>query len=367
MYPVTKPTIPDLGRYVGYVEQANARSWLTNFGPLHEELTERLKAWLGVDNLLLVSNGTLALQVAYRALGITGDVLTSPFSFLATTSSLHWERLRPVFADIDPASFNLDPRVASRAADRNEFGGIVPVHVYGNPCDVHALADLGRSLDVPIVYDAAHAFGSRLGEESLLHWGDAATLSFHATKLFHTIEGGAIVFKDPANLEKARALINFGQHAGTLDPVGINAKLSEYHAAAGLVLLDSIDEIIDRRVERVFEYRRALESWVEFQACHSEGAPNGAYMPIVLSDERRCVDLHKRLAGTGVGTRRYFYPSLNTLGPIDQQRPCPVSEDIATRILCLPLYTELTRADVDHIAEQVKAVLADQLPDAPGA
>lgn len=355
MFPVTKPTLPDLGRYMRYIGGVHERGWLTNFGPLHQELTDRLKAHLGVDHLLLVSNGTIALQVAYRALSIEGRVLTTPFSFIATTSSLAWEGLQPVFADIDPLSLNIDPDALEAAGDAS---AIVAVHVYGNPCDVDRIELLANRRGIPVIYDAAHAFASKIAGETVLRRGDAATLSFHATKLFHTIEGGAIVFGDASACERGRALINFGQGAdGSVTAVGTNAKMSEYHAAAGLVILDSIDRILETRVTLVETYRRALDGWVDFQQWHAQGSNAGAYMPILLADEAQCLALHSRLGEQGIHTRRYFYPSLNTLDLGPDRVSCPVSENVAGRVLCLPLYTELSIADAQHIAERVKAAL----------
>lgn len=357
-YPVTRPAIPDFARYSRYVEQANASGTLTNFGPLETELTARLESFLGVENLLIVSNGTIALQVAYRALGVAGRVITTPFSFVATTSTLRWEGLTPVFADIDPFTLNLDPLAA--AAVDGPIGAIVPVHVYGNPCDVVALERLGHERGVPVIYDAAHAFGSRYGNRSLLTWGDAATLSFHATKLFHSVEGGAIVFRDRDTRDRAKAICNFGLRDGVIGGLGTNAKMSEYHAAAGLTVLEQVDEILDRRRAAVARYQRELDGLVEFQRWSAEGEPNGAYMPILLADESECLRVQARLADTGVGTRRYFHPSLNQLDAEGQLQPCPVAERTASRVLCLPIYSDISMADVDAIAGLVRTAVCDQ-------
>lgn len=356
VFPVTKPRLPDLGRYIGYLEQAHARNWLTNFGPLHEELTARLQDYLGVSNLLLVANGTLALQVAYRALEVTGQALTTPFSFIATTATLAWEGIAPVFIDIDPDTLNLDPRAL--ASSSVQASAVVAVHVYGNPCDVEAIEAFGAARSIPVIYDAAHAFGSTYDGRSALAWGDAATLSFHATKIFHTIEGGAIVFRDRRHLQRARELVNFGiKSDGATEGLGINAKLSEYHAAAGLVLLDGIDEVLARRIELVETYRRGLDGWVQFQRWNARGRNNGSYMPILLDNEEQCLSLHNALAQEGIGTRRYFHPSLNTVASSAGASACPVSERSASRVLCLPLYAGLAVGDAVWIGERVKAHL----------
>lgn len=356
MYPVTRPVLPDLSRYVRHLEKAHERAWLTNFGPLHEELTDRLKAHLGVENLLLVSNGTLALQVAYRALGLRSTAATTPFSFVATTSSLAWEGIDRRFVDIDRSSLNID---AARLSDADAISGVVAVHVYGNPCDVEAIDAFASARRIPVIYDAAHAFASRLDGRSILGWGDASTLSFHATKLFHTIEGGAIVFRESSHLEAARALVNFGQRDGEIVyAAGTNAKLSEYHAAVGLVLMDRIAEIINRRQELVAAYRAHLDNWVEFQHWHARSTEAGAYMPILLQNEAQCLALQRKLSDQGIQTRRYFHPSLNRIEPGPAADECPVSESIADRILCLPLYYDLAISDVDAISERVKAALS---------
>jgi len=356
MFPVTRPLLPDLDRVRHYLEQAHARAWLTNFGPLHEELTERLKAYLGVEHLLLVSNGTLALQVAYRVLGLTGRVLTTPYSFAATTSSLIWEGLEPVFVDIDSKSLNIDSAKLEAAGPAS---GIVAVHVYGNPCDVEALETFAAARGMPVLYDAAHAFGSTFDGAGLLRWGDAATLSFHATKIFHTVEGGAIVFREEGAYRAARELINFGIRAdGELGPFGTNCKLSEYHAAAGLALMDGIGEVVEHRSGLAAEYRNLLDGWVDFQAWSDRGRENGAYMPVLLADETQCVLLKAELEERGVQTRRYFYPSLNrTAATAAHSVRCPVSEDIASRVLCLPLYADLRLDEVRQVAETVKDCL----------
>lgn len=356
MYPVTKPILPDPVRYGELINKAHERSWLTNFGPLHEELTQRLKEYLGVEHMLLVANGTLALQVAYKALNLTGKVLTTPFSFIATTSSLTWEGLQPVFVDIDAATFNIDPQLLHQAPAAS---ALVAVHVFGNPCSVEAIEHFAAVRRIPVIYDAAHGFGTRLKGQSVLVHGDASTLSFHATKLFHTVEGGAVIFKDEDRYREARALINFGQREGQVPlPLGINAKLSEYHAAAGLTLLDRMEEVLEHRAHLVDVYQRALRGYVEFQKWSDDSQPNGSYMPILLRDDTQVCLVQQRLAREGVQTRRYFYPSLNQL-PWRVHRPnaCDVSESVASRVLCLPLYADLTAADVRHITDKLMAAL----------
>lgn len=349
-FPLNRPLRPDPERLRAYLDGVAERGCYTNFGPLEHELTARLEAFLGVENLLLVSNGTVALQVAFHALGVAGRVATTPFSFLATVSTLLWEGLEPVFADIDPATFNLDPRGLATLPD--DIAAILPVHVYGNPCDVEAIARLGEQRGIPVIYDAAHAFGSRLGNASALCWGDAATLSFHATKIFHTVEGGAIVFRSRIAWERARALVNFGiDGADSALGTGINAKLSEYHAAAGLALLDRMDKVLTHRAALAARYRRILSGTMRMQQWHPQGYETGAYMPVLFSNEIDREAAMAALAAHGIASRRYFHPSLNSLPVLaETAAACPISEDVANRVVCLPLHADMSEEDVELIA-----------------
>ena len=247
MIPVTKPYLPSREKLDRYIDGIYERAWLTNNGELVQELTRRLEEYLGVENLLLVANGTLALQIAYRALGVTGrneptEAITTPFTFVATASSLKWEGVEPVFADIDPNTWCLDPtNIEPAITPRTQ--AIVPVHVFGNACDVDAIDAIAKKHSLKVIYDASHAFGVKYQGESLLKHGDAATLSFHATKLFHTGEGGAIVFKRKEDLERAKKMINFGiTGPETVEALGINAKMNELQAAMGLCVLDEMEE-----------------------------------------------------------------------------------------------------------------------------
>lgn len=239
MIPVTRPYIPRRERLIHYLNRIDQSQTLTNFGPLHHELKHKLEEYLGVENLLLVANGTLALQIAYKTLGLTGKVLTTPFTFIATASSIKWEGLEPVFGDIDPETFNLDVKTLPDNPRELGITAIVAVHVYGNPCDVEALQTYARKHNLKLIYDAAHAFGVKLNGQSVLQYGDASALSFHATKIFHTGEGGAIIFKQKEDYERALRLINFGfDEQKNIVDIGINAKMSEYHAAVGLPITD---------------------------------------------------------------------------------------------------------------------------------
>jgi dTDP-4-amino-4,6-dideoxygalactose transaminase len=362
MIPVTKPYIPDIKKLFTYIEKANEKEWLTNFGPLHNELTSRLEDWLGVKNLLLVSNGTLALQIAFKALGLKNRILTTPFSFVATTSALVWEGLEPEFIDIDSSTLGMNPKLLPKKLS-NKTTGALAVHVYGNPADTNALDSYCKSNNLKMIYDGAHAFGIKRGLNSILNAGDATTLSLHATKVFHTVEGGAIVFKNRTNFEIAKQIINFGyDDKKEIVRVGINSKLNEYQAAVGLTLLDEIESIIERRVSILNRYINELKSLVEFPAWDLEANQNGAYAPIILNSEAQLLYLQKELEICGVQTRRYFHPSLNEVSHFSKEKTgCVVSEDISRRVLCLPIYTIMTRDEQDFVIKNIKNILGNKL------
>ena len=357
MIQVTKPVTPDLLKVYKYLEKVHHRAWLTNNGPLVRELTERLQDYLGVRNLLLTANGTLALQVAYKALGVEKEAVTSPFTFIATASAMKWQGVMPRFADIDRKSLCLSPETAEQNLTE-QTKAIVPVHVYGNPCDVEAFEKLGNKHSIPVIYDASHTFAVQYKGDSILNWGDASTLSFHATKLFHTVEGGGIAFKDDEVYERAQKMLNFGL-GGTrsdIDVPGINAKMSEVHAAYGLCILDSIDDILQRRSEILSAYRTGLSSVVETPEWREGASQNAAYAPLLLESEEQCLKVLDELKSVDVAARRYFYPSLNTVAEFRDISAgnCSNAENAASRAICLPIYPDLADADVQRIIEAVK-------------
>jgi dTDP-4-amino-4,6-dideoxygalactose transaminase len=358
--PVNRPYLPALAKYRRYVEDIFDRCWLTNNGPLVRELTERLEERLGVSNLLLVANGTLALQVAFKALDIGGSVVTSPFTFVATASALRWEGISPRFADVGPQSLTLDPVEAEKALDET-VTGLVPIHVYGAPCEVEAIHALARRRKLRVVYDAAHAFGVEVGGKSVLQWGDASTLSFHATKLFHTAEGGAVVFKDADVLERASRMINFGIDVsdGSIVDSGINAKLSELQAAMGLAMLDDLPQIMERRLEIANLYNGELEDYVEMQVWPETATRNAAYVPILLRDEDECLRLKSELEAQGIEPRRYFHPPLARVPIYDAGAPTPIADSASRRVLCLPIFVGLDDQDVLEICTIVRTVVSE--------
>jgi dTDP-4-amino-4,6-dideoxygalactose transaminase len=365
MIPVTKPYLPSREKLNKYIDGIYERNWLTNNGPLVQELTRRLEEYLGVENLLLISNGTLALQIAYHALGINKPVngnpaqaITTPFTFIATASSLKWEGIDPVFADIDPKTWCMDPNNIE-AAISPTTRAIVPVHVFGNACDVEAINAIAQKHKLKVIYDAAHAFGVKYKGESLLKHGDAATLSFHATKLFHTGEGGAIVFKHKEDLERAKKMINFGiTGPETIEILGINAKMNELQAAMGLCVLDEMEENLTSRAAVWQRYEETLGTTLQLQAKHQALTYNYAYFPVVFDSEEKTVRAAATLKENGILARRYFYPSLESVESLNAKAELPISRNIASRILCLPIFNQLTESDQRGIITLIKAELA---------
>jgi dTDP-4-amino-4,6-dideoxygalactose transaminase len=356
MINVTKSYLGNKTKFLGYVDSIYASGWLTNHGPLVTELEERLRDYLGVRNIILTNNGTLALQIAYRALNLSGSAITTPFSFVATTSSLQWEGVRPIFADIDKATWNLDPK-AIEARIEADTQAIVATHVFGNACDVETIAQVAQRHRLKVIYDGAHAFSVRYKDQSVFNWGDISTLSFHATKLFHTIEGGAIVTNDDALAERIRLLCNFGiVDTDIIDGIGINAKLNEFAAAMGLCILDEMALILEQREEIASRYEQQLGDHFDLQRQQPYSQRNHSYFPIALTDENQLLQCRAALKNKGINPRRYFYPSLDTLSYVQPQIPQTESRALSRRVLCLPIYPGLPR----HIQNTVIETLLNQ-------
>ena len=337
MINVTKTYLPDKDKYKSYIDEIYANGQLTNNGPLVQKLERRLEEYLGVNNVILVANGTLALDVAYRALNLTGDVITTPFSFVATTSSIVSNGLNPLFSDISPHTFNIVPNLIEKNIT-GKTSAIVPVHVFGNVCEVDNIQKIAKRHSLKVIYDAAHAFDIKYKDQSVLNYGDISTLSFHATKLFHTIEGGALIIKDDELANKARTLINFGiNKLGDVADLGINAKMNEFEAAMGLCVLDDIKFILEKRKIAYNNYNQALNGVVQLQEKNNNSSNNYSYFPIAMDSENQLLSIQKKLNQLQIFPRRYFRPSLNKLNYVEHDQACPVSEDISNRILCLPL------------------------------
>lgn len=356
MIPVTKAYLPSKKKYKSYIDDIYESGWLTNNGVLLRELEERLQKHLGVKNLILVANGSLALQLAYKALELKGEVITTPFSFVATTSTLSWEGLKPVFADIDPETFNLHPaNIEPLITDQTS--AIVPVHVFGNPCEVEEIQDIADKHNLKVIYDAAHSFGSQYKGQSVLNYGDISTLSFHATKLFHAIEGGAVITNDDELAKKIRLLINFGIAGPTaIESVGTNAKMNEFEAAMGLCILDEIELIKTQRSKVWQKYQENLPPLLTFQKWNEKSRNNCAYAPVLFESEAQLLEVEAKLKDNDILPRRYFYPSLDTLDYLYTNQMCLVSRDIASRILCLPIYPGLSNNQLETITDLIRSI-----------
>jgi dTDP-4-amino-4,6-dideoxygalactose transaminase len=354
MINVTKPKLPPREKLDSYIDKIYETQWITNNGPLLKEFEQKLKEYLGVKNIILVANGTLALQVAYKALELKAEVITTPFSFVATTSSLIWEGLQPNFCDIDPQSLCIDDTQLHKQISDNT-SAIVATHVYGNTCNVHAIDTLAKEHNLKVIYDASHCFGINYKDSSILNYGDISTISFHATKIFHSIEGGAIVTKDDALAKKIRLLINFGiDGPENILQLGINAKMNEFQAAMGLCMLDEMDDIIAKREVIWNIYNKALCGSVELIEWNENATHNYSYFPLLFKDEKTLLHVKNKLFENGINARRYFNPSLNTLNYIQKYQACAISEDISSRVLVLPIYPELSLDDVDKIIQIIK-------------
>lgn len=359
---VTRPHLPALGEFIPYLEQIWENKILTNNGPFHEDLEKALCEYLGVEHLSLFTNGTLALVTALQALRITGEVITTPYSFVATSHSLLWNNIQPVFVDIAPGSFNIDPE-RIEAAITSKTSAILPVHCYGNPCEVEKIQDIANTHGVKVIYDAAHAFGVSYKDQSLLIHGDMSVLSFHATKVFNTFEGGCIISKDAATKKRVDFLKNFGFSSEiTVTAPGINAKMSEINAAFGLLQLKHIDEVLDRRRKIEAYYRTAL---ADIDGIHIIDTPadtieNGSYFPILVGSEYRLSRdaLYEELKANNIYARRYFYPLISDLSmyknlPTANRANLPNAAQMADQVICLPIYPELSPKDQERIIELI--------------
>ncbi|GAB2556764.1 DegT/DnrJ/EryC1/StrS family aminotransferase [Spirosoma areae] len=363
MINVTKSYLPDLDEYTNYLKEIWKTAHLTNDGQLLLRLEDELKAYLGVKHLKFCSNGTVVLQMALKALNITEEVITTPFSYVATTNVLLWEGCTPVFADIRSDDFNIDAnKIEPLITERTQ--AIMATHVYGNACQIEHIQAIAEKHKLKVIYDAAHTFGAKYNDKSILSYGDLSTCSFHATKVFHTVEGGCIVTDDDDMAEKLHFYRSFGHRNDDYRSIGINAKNSEFHAAMGLCVLPRVDALIAARKQRFGYYDAQLDFSRLTRPTLTPGMDyNYAYYPVVFDSEETLLRVVDALKAQNIVPRRYFYPSLNTLpfafAPGSRTaQPCPISEDIALRVLCLPLYPDLAEAVVDQIATLVNEAVA---------
>lgn len=357
---VTEATLPPKEAYAQYIDKIFSSRWLTNHGALIQELEKKLCAFLDVPYVALCANGTLSLQLSLRLLKLNGKkIITTPYTYVATLSSLLWEKCEPVFVDINPETMCLDPQLVEEWLDmENDVAGIMPVHVYGNACDIPAFDRLAKKYQIPVLYDGAHAFGSLYKGRSLLSYGHIAICSFHATKLFHTIEGGCIITHSAEEDREARLLRAFGHINDTHYSLGINAKLSEPHAAMGLALLPIMPDILKRRTQLTELYDQCLKTkdnpalrGVRLQA---DLVWNHAYYPVIFADAEMRVRVMKALEKEKIHPRRYFYPALTRL-PYIHGQSCPIAEDISERVLCLPLWPDMP----EELVERISGIILD--------
>ena len=350
MINVTKPFLPNIDEYIAYLNGIWGRNWLTNNGPLVNELELKLKEHLNIEHLLFMTNGTVAIQIAIKALGLAGEVITTPFSYVATTSSIVWENCTPIFVDIDKTTLNIDPALIE-AAVTEKTTAILATHVFGNPCDIDAIQIIADKYNLKVIYDAAHCFGTTYKGKSVFAYGDVSTTSFHATKLFHTIEGGAVITTKPELLKIMASMRNFG-HAGyeDFDGIGINGKNSEFHAAMGLAVLKHVDSIQKSRKDQYLKYNEKLLGLrINTPKALPNSSPNYSYYPIVFENEEILLKSLHELNNNLIFPRRYFYPSLSTLPYVGPSK-VPISDDISKRVLCLPMYYTLNNEEISFIA-----------------
>lgn len=361
---VTQPALPPLNEFVSYLEKIWESKWVTNEGQFHEQFEKELAEHLGVKYLSLFANGTLALISALQVLRISGEVITTPYSFVATTHSLHWNNIKPVFADVDPIFCNIDPEKIE-ASITPKTTAILPVHVYGNPCEVDKIKSIADIYGLKIIYDACHAIGVEKSGNSVLHYGDLSVLSFHGTKVFNTMEGGAIVCHDAMIKKRIDYLKNFG-FAGEITVVqpGINAKMNEMQAALGLLQLKSIDQNIFKRQEIANLYRDSLSQIKGIRILHDidDIKHNYAYFPIFIDEQRYGKprdELYNELKQNNIYGRRYFYPLISHF-PIyrglESARPSNLAnaEKITSQVICLPIYPDLKTTEIQAICKIIQ-------------
>ena len=364
---VTQPYLPPLEEFIPYLEQIWDSKTLTNGGPMHQHLEQALCDYLGVEHIALFNNGTIALLTALQALRITGEVITTPYSFVATAHSLLWNGIKPVFVDIDPKTLNLDP-AKIEAAITERTTAILPVHCYGNPCDVEAIQTIADNYNLKVIYDAAHAFGVQDSGGSILRHGDLSILSFHATKVFNTFEGGAIICPDAKTKQHINHLKNFGfVNETTVAACGINGKMSEFNAALGLLQLKHIDEALARRREIDRFYRDQLRDVKGVRLVESSGqnVANFSYFPILIEDSYPLTrdELYEKFRCHEIYVRRYFYPLISSFPmyrslPSAQAESLAVATEMANRVLCLPIYPDLPISAVQEIIRIIQEISA---------
>ncbi|WP_290698667.1 DegT/DnrJ/EryC1/StrS family aminotransferase [Lacinutrix sp.] len=346
---VTKTFLPEQSEYQKILSRSWDKSWITNRGELVLELENKIKSQYNITNILATTNGTLPLQIAIKCLGLKGDIITTPFSYVATTSSIIWEGCTPVFVDIDADTFNIDP-LKIESAITPDTSAILATHVFGNPCNIDEITKIAKKHNLKVIYDAAHCFGVSYKAQSIFEYGDVSTCSFHATKIFHTGEGGALFAKDKALFDTLFSHHNFGHNGPSgFHGLGINAKISELQAAMGLAVFPHLEAIFERRETLYKLYKKELAGKAQFQKIEENCDYNYSYMPVLFKNEAQLLKVIEVLNSNNIFPRRYFNPSLNTIDYVGGG-VMPVSEDISNKILCLPLYFDLGEAQVKRIS-----------------
>ena len=358
MINVTKTFFPPIDEYHEQIKRIWDNEWLTNRGALVLELENKLIDYLKVRNIIIMNNGTIPIQIAIKLLGKAGEIITTPFSYVATTSAIIWENYKPVFVDIDSEYLTIDENKIE-AAITSETKAILATHVFGNPCAIERIQEIAKKHKLLVIYDAAHSFGVKYKGESIFNFGDISTCSFHATKLFHTGEGGALFCNKESLFTKAFYSHNFG-HKGQEDfhGLGINGKISELQGAMGLSVLPHIDYILSNRKIIVETYNKLLNhKFVKTIKIRENTDWNYSYYPVIFDSELKLLNVQKLLNNLQIFPRRYFYPSLNTINYVNGNK-MPISESISSRILCLPLYATLNLTDVIKICETINTSIS---------
>ncbi|HNQ61155.1 MAG TPA: DegT/DnrJ/EryC1/StrS family aminotransferase [Bacteroidia bacterium] len=357
MIPVTKSFLPPMEEYQAILKRAWDKGWITNRGELVKELEQKLKELLGLNYITITNNGTIALQIAIKALEIKGEVITTPFSYIATTSSLVWENCIPVFVDIDPDHMSIDETKIEAAITKNT-SAILATHVFGNPCHLSAIEAIARKHNLKVVYDAAHCFGVKYNDKSVFLYGDVSTCSFHATKIFHTAEGGAMFTNSKELHDKLFYHHNFGHKGPTeFQGLGINGKLSELNASLGLAILPYLKNIFIKRRICTETYNSLLESTgLRFLKIRENAEWNYSYYPVIFKDQSQLLKAISLFKAENIFPRRYFYPSLSSISYV-KKYDTPIADKLSSSVLCLPLYHDLSERDINRVVKLLKQSL----------